>query len=423
MRTLLLAAATAAAEIVVAEVLRIVGIRQIAVPVTAAATAVEHAMSKKVAITILVVLGLIAAAFLYYWYGLSVEFQNAPATYTSVADMNTQTAADNPAFAAAVQYENAGDWTSAITQLQIAQSSAKDEWQRVTIFFHLAQDEEYAGTYTSAVQQLQQIAADGTYPAVTRAYATEQLGVLYASVPAPEVSSAIFANPPYSSLYVSTSTNLTTRRLFQYATTIYPLPVSQYYIANTYLNAIFNLGLPGATSAAAKAQLSSLEQEAASSFEAADASLASVSGNPPTPNYVFTAQLIRAVDLGKFQQVGTTTLGDADQAFQSLLSSYASQNLTADGAVRLQYAYFLANVYGTASSTSIQSVLAPVVSDSTHRGALVGPSLAAQANLFSSQAHKNLVLLSSLDPQFKQFLVSLGWTSADFATSASPSGN
>jgi hypothetical protein len=127
--------------------------------------------------------------------------------------------------------------------------------------------------------------------------------------------------------------------------------------------------------------------------------------------------LMRAVVLGDLQQVGDTSFGDAGQAFQTVLTAYDSQNAD-DSSVRLQYAYFLADTYGAPRASDIVSILAPVTKDTNKTDAIPQNVLKGYIGAPVTPLKSTLVLLSTLDPDFKTYLVSLGWTSADFSTSA-----
>lgn len=409
--------AAAAAAIAVPEALNAAATPATPAMGTAMGTAVEFAMSRKnILITILVVLVLAVLGLLLYQHsGSSGSSNTATSTVLSVATVNSQIEQSIPAFAAAVRSEAKSDYSSAIPQLQSALASTQNAQQQITIQFHLIQDYELTGDNTDAVALLQKIASTASYPAATRALAVENIASLYANNPGANLAPLIFAQAPYSALYVATSTNLSTRNLFQYATSIEPLPVSEYSIANTYVDAITDLGLENMTSTAGKARFASFEQNAEQSFEAGETTLVLVEKNPPTLYYVLDAQLERAVVLGKLQLIGNTSLGSADQAFQALLSSYSSQNLTIDGFVRIQYAEFLANAYGAARATDIDTVLAPIYQDPTHRGAAVELYLKQYIGAPSSPAKADLALVASIDAQFKSFLSSLGWTIADFS--------
>jgi tetratricopeptide (TPR) repeat protein len=393
-----------------------------AIAVVATATAGDDLIMTKRNILLLlalIVIVILLLGFFLYRYETGSRSASTTPSPTSAAQMNDQTAQNDPAFAAAQQLESQGNYASAIPQLQSALSSTSDPSQDVTIMFHLEQDYEFTGNYQAAAQTLQQIASSNTYSSLSHAFAVEQLGVLYSRFPTQSVASAVFDQAPYSALYVATSSNLTLRNIFGYATTIYPLPVSEYSLANSYANSILNQGLVGQTSAAAKTKLSVLEVQLLASFQAGNAAYKTVLTDPPAADYLLSAELEQAIVLGKLQQIGNTSEGDAGQAFQSLLSSYSSQNDTADGVVRLQYASFLANTGGTSNASDIASLLSPVIQDPTHRGVFVEPLLKAYVGAASSRTKQSLALVASIDPDFKAFLASLGWTTADFSTGVS----
>jgi tetratricopeptide (TPR) repeat protein len=377
-------------------------------------------MNRKVWILIFLAACIVVAALVLYIFHSSPSSTSAPVQQIPFAQMNTETAQDNSAFAQALQLESQGMYTEAIAQLQSALHSTDDAIQTSDILSHLEQDYETTGQYANAIQTLQQIAGTSTYAPVTRAYAVEQMGLLYVRYPNASSTSDLFDQAPYENLYVTMNTNRTARNLFLYSTTIAPLPISEYYIAESYANSIFNQGLlQQASSTAQKAKLATLEQELVSSFRDGDTALAAITAKPPTSVYLLNAQAMRAVVLGSLQQVGNTSFGDATQAFQSVLTAYDSQNAGNDGSVRLQYAYFLANTYGTSRASDIRSVLAPIYQGQSRGGPITQNVLKGYIGAPATPTKTSLVLLSTIDPDFKTFLISLGWTSTDLSTSTS----
>jgi hypothetical protein len=375
-------------------------------------------MNRKGWILIVLAVCVVAAGLvLYYWHGKTTGPANVTEQNLPVAQINSQTAEQNSTFAEAVQSESHGQYAAAITQLQEALYSTSDPTQTNAILSHLQQDYELVGDYSDAVRTLQQIAGTSAYPQVSRAFAVEELGLLYVRYPDASSTLQIFSESPYRDLYVATSTNLTTRHLFSYATTIYPLPISEYYIAQSYANVMLNQKVLGQSSSTAEIVSATLKQKLVSSFQDGNAALEAVSQHPPTAIYILNAKLMNAIVLESLQRLGDTSLGDAGQAFQALLTAYDSQDPADDGSVRLQYAYYLMNIYGTSRASDIRSILEPISRSPSHGGIVTVNVLKGYIGTPVSPAKTAVVVLSTLDPDFKAFLVSLGWTSADFASS------
>jgi len=354
-----------------------------------------------------VLLAIIAVVFLY-----EQNFVAQP-SHPSNQDLWYETLQDNPAFALALQEEGQGDYGAGAESVKQALASAakSDQMQLLAVYLGVAYG--YAGDYQNAVTQLEQVVATNSDTPDTRAFAAEQLALAYSRNPAANSVLAMLQQPAYKSLYVATSTNLTARGLFLYATAIKPLPLSEYNIANTFATSIFNQSLVGTTSPAGKAQFASLEQKLKNRLLAGDAALATLD-QVPYPSYEPEAQALKALVLGKLQIMGDTSLGDASQAYTTALASYALQGAQ-DGQVRIWYASFLAAAYGTSRLADIESVLAPIYQDPTHRGVTVVSTLQSYVGALNSSSKRSLATLAAIDPQFRTFLQSLGWTAKDFS--------
>lgn len=370
-----------------------------------------------VTIIIVALVAMIAFVVVKEERGMQPAMNGSTATSTPVtyAQVLAETKQDNPAFASALVSEGKGDYATALSDLQNALTTANDPLQQELIQLRIAEDGALTQNYRSTVPQFLQIAGDTSDLSTIRAYAVEGLGIMYERTQDPAVTSQIFSQEPFKSLYVSTSTNISYRHLFQYATTLSPLPLSEFYVASSYA---YGLARHDIVSTSTSPTVASLVQQLNASFNAGNIALASLKTIASSSPYTLESEEIRAVALGRMQLIGDTGFGDPEQAYESVLSAYAAAGVsTTDGLVRLDYASFLARSYGAARSSDIQSILAPIYTEPSHGGPLTESYLKAFAGTPLTVTKVNVILLSTFDPKFKAFLGSLGWTNSDFSTS------
>lgn len=91
----------------------------------------------------------------------------------------------------------------------------------------------------SAVARLKAIAANDSYTDIQRAYAVQRLGLMFYYVDDKDyLVSQIFKDEPYAAFYQEGDALLALRRLFDYASTFYPLAIAELQSATWYANEI-----------------------------------------------------------------------------------------------------------------------------------------------------------------------------------------
>ena len=109
-----------------------------------------------------------------------------------------------------------------------------------------------------------------------------------------------------------------------------------------------------------------------------------------------------------------TTHGDANVLFKANIDQNAAIGRGEDGLARYGYAIFLAQTYGNQRKSEIAGVLAPLSGQDYVSSLIYGALTSARTSTFNKQYP---VLLASIDPDFKAFLMTLGWTASDFTAS------
>jgi|SRR5665213_274544 len=365
-------------------------------------------MRTRTLVVFLVIIACVVAVILAVAYFLPISlFGSAPVAYPAELQVYTGLASSSPLFLQGVNASNSDNWAQAVSDFEQVLAVTTDPGQKLKVEFWLAPALQQAGDGPQAVSIYQAIAADDAQsdPRV-RASAVQELGVMYYRSLDPQITQAIFSVAPYANLYVVGNIGLSYRNLFAYATSIYPVATAELRTAQWYANQLLNQSSVDSTTTAQYKQIIRLD------IAAADPDLAYMAADPTQINDYLNTLIIRANLVAKMTQLGDTSYGDPESGFKQVLALYAASDISArDGVARVYYAGYLAQTFGTARSSDINTILAPVTATTTP--AAVSRFLTVnEQNAGGLKA--TIVSIASIDSAFKKVLVSLGWTAADF---------
>ena len=375
-------------------------------------------------LTILVVLVVIFCGAGLFGWEYYLHQQQLASEAASVANQTTyeKLLAENAAFAKADALYKAGQVTEAEAELNTAFQSAKTPAEEGQIQFKLAtvieNDFKNPDQALTAIPLLKTIAADTSYPAIVRASAVQQMGAAFYDLGGDSrFTKEIFKDEPYKSLYVKNYTNLSYRKLFEYAAALYPLAYSELKIANWYANQI-SLSVPPVKGVAkvtlSSEQITAYKETIRQNIAAADQDIARIKDDPNQNAPVPLLLEEEGVVVGKMQILGDASFGDPEKFYAQALTLFdAAQPAGSDGFVRFNYALYLAQRFGSSRAGDIVNLLAPFYTTSVYKGSSAQNQFISERNniLGSKPA---FVTLASIDPNFKSFLISLGWKETDF---------
>ena len=318
----------------------------------------------------------------------------------------------NQAFARGEELINS-DPKSALLQFQSALSNSKDLIQEGQIKFKIAQATENTGDYAHAIALFKEIATNPNYTNITRAYSIQEMGMLFYSYSDPQMTTEIFSTPPFSSLYVATSTSLSYRHLFEYTSSIYPLAISELRIADWYASAADTLALSSGAASSTQ-QINTYKTIIGQKIKSAQADITRIRNNENENVYLGPSLMREAVVVAKMQLIGDSSFGDMDTLFKQTLNFYSLYtNVGVDGYARYNYALYLARIYGDSQTSAIQQLLSNFYTSNVyHKTAVETFFKNERSNGTGSKVY--LVKLASIDPKFKAYLMSLGWQASDF---------
>jgi len=328
------------------------------------------------------------------------------------ADFYNALVSENASFAQAQRLHMERRFAEALPYYNEALKEASSDEQRLQIRLLEARTMMQLQEYAKAVPLLKEIiAADpSARTAYGRAAAAADIADIY-SRGIFTVNRDIFNDEPFTSLWVANDVALTLRHVYEYSASIYPIALSQLRIAEWYANQLPDARTPSKTLSESDVQayLATIQQLVAS----ADQDIAYLREDDAMAGDLHAALLERAVVVGNLNRHGNTSLGEADEDYAQAIEAYVTEGPGQDGIARYYYALFMAQADGAVRKSDIQAILAPLsgadYADSPVRQLLQ----TARTVLFYRQFPS---LLASIDPEFKKFLMTLGWTAADFSS-------
>ena len=264
----------------------------------------------------------------------------------------------------------------------------------------------YAGQYAKAVSYYKQIGENTAYTPEVRANALQNMAHMYAIYRDPEITKAIFTGP-YANLLQGTAVPASYRNLYIYITGIYPLALSELYVADW-----FAANLEGSTTLSVQDKARYAHNRllfAQPDFDTLKAEYVSADNNEIRYQYLNTLEE-KAVVVGYMEVAGDVSFGKAEPLFQELMAGYAAHiSMTSDWTARFQYAVYLARRDGAKSASRVVELLAPICRSPEAHGHGLIPYMKSV-----SRTSSQVLLLASLDPEFKELLIMNGWDPSVF---------
>jgi len=316
-----------------------------------------------------------------------------------------------------------GHYGDAVSAFGRALAATQDPAQKDIALYALAMATSSAGDTLAAIPMLKQVAADTIASSLTRAYAAQGLGQIANnntfSPRHQSIMAEIFKDEPYKDMLVAGDEALSIRHVFDYASSIYPLAISELRIADWYMKALQfnNLSTttdPGRTYVA-------IAQE---KMQSADLDVLRTT-NLPTRSMIPTALSSEAVVGGELALAGVVSPYGAAQLYQQAIDSFSTYDPLPghDSTVRFNYAGFLALVWGTARAADIHSAISPLYLDpAAYTGSALLHTLTSLASMPSTDmgtTTAEIIMLRAReiavnDAGFRNLLMGLGWRAGEF---------
>jgi len=360
-----------------------------------------------VVIGVLVIGGAVGAFFF---------FRSQTATYSDTRTVLEVLRQTNQDFSDGTSYVKQGKYADALESYTKALANAKDSSQEGQIRFAIGRMYEQLGRYSDAIAAFKAIAAEERYYALIRAYAVQELGAMYHLYYADlaTITAETFKDEPYASFKKNADYDTAYRKLFEYATSIYPLAYSESFVAYGYTKAL--VSIKGATTTSQGQQYVA---SIATALQRADADFPRLAKNHDEQLYAPSVLSREAIVTGYLVRVGVPgyTNGAAESLYNRALQYSATIGLKPGNFVVYHYALLLARAYGKERATDLHTLLAVF---SEKNGEKIAPEVpvffkAVLTDPSQVSEKANVKLLGKLDPDFKAYLLSLGWHASDFS--------
>lgn len=356
----------------------------------------------------------------YYAYNTFMHSRQAANPYARVS-VKATLMQQNQDFVAGLAFFQGKNFDRALASFQAALTSASDEWQKGLIGYYIGFSQEKLGQYAAAIDTYKGVGANTAAYPIIRAYAVQEIGLMYQIYFAPQAQSAIvaatFTGDPYASFKVDgpgDDYNASYIKLFEYAASIYPLATAESYIADGYAT---SLSSPASTTTPVGQETI---KKIKAALDATTADLTRMLGNGEESGFIWGTILRQAVVEDRLVRLGVPGY-DFDQVealYAKAVASAASADKEPGNMAVWLYGNALARMYGEARAADIKRILAPF---SVGSGIPVDPMVTAlfkQVENDPAMANEKVsfVKVARIDPDFMAYLESLGWHASDFAS-------
>jgi tetratricopeptide (TPR) repeat protein len=315
----------------------------------------------------------------------------------------------NTYFADAQTAANAGDYQKAQSLYQKALGQAQDSTQRGQIEYKLALLDDSFGNTLKAVDEYKAIIANPNYDnyRLIKAYAAQAMAELYYRKYDSAVTEEIFKDPPYASMVVKGHIELTYRHLDEYATSYYPLGLAELRIANWYAAYLNSASTPDGS---ATSTYPAIIQQA---IKLADADIERTKNDPNASKLIPQTMVRKETLYISMYGAHLVSAQETEQACKDAVDSYSVAGYAnQDGFARYYYAVFLSR-QGVSRGTDMKTILAPIYADPGYKRSLIPQFFKDEEKNLHGQK-RQVVRLANGIPEFKTYLLSLGWKQSDF---------
>lgn len=364
---------------------------------------------------IIAALGVVVAAgitSLVWWYFIGSQPSKNGRYHAVIGALNsTNEAYQQVSSKGALPADHATDTSSYIELYRQALAQTTDPFQEGHIKYQIAVAYVRNGDYLKAIPLFKEVAAAKEYTRFDRAYAVQAMGNIRFSFDDPSVDQLIFSDSPYSGMVVPNDYVSTYIKLFQYSSSIAPVANSESRIAVLYSQEITRAY---ATShSTSTPNIAYMKDQLQRHVQKANAGIALLRQKQGSEGVLSTSLLRIAVAYGHLAQLGMYSPADAEAAFDAVKTESIQTNTQPDVFWYVQYSDYLASMYGSKRTNDIVALLSNVYNGNYSNTDPIMQFLAHEKDN-NLGLKPSLIKLASLDPKFKQLLLSLEWEEADF---------
>ena len=321
---------------------------------------------------------------------------------------------ENKNFSLGENFLKTSDGANALKYFQEALKEAKSLDEEAQIKYKIALSYDLLGDPTIVVTLLKEIISNTNYKAPIRAYALQYMARLFNISGDANIHTEIFKDAPYADFYKEKDLKLAYLRLYEYGSKIYPLGIIEMRIADWYADSVSKAlrEEKGDATKLAKqpSRQATLEKEREiirKKIVSADMDIQKTRSDVATRTYVPEILFLKGNVLAKLHLAGDFSLGNPEDAYKESLEA-AQGNIAFEAAARYHYASFLARAYGKDRRDDVKKLLSAFYADTAFSNSAMYKVIAREKN--NALGLKNhIVLMASLDPEFKTLLRQMGW--------------
>lgn len=360
---------------------------------------IQEKSSLPIVLTSLLIVGVLAIAG-YMFYSRTV-----PGTSNMQEDSYAQLEL-NDSYVQAEELFREGNLEAAKTQYEQALRTALDADQEGQILYKIALTETHSDPQT-AIGRLKGIIKGELYSDVQKAYAAQRLALMFYRNSDPELVPIIFAGDPYAGFYQEGDTALALRRLFDYASSFYPLAISELRSALWYADRIKEASGTESFDGVRAQYLPTLQQKLAD----AEHDIERTKDLKQAGSLIPEALYLKAVVYARLASAGLNY--DWEQAMQEALNTaLVVGGRGSDGSARYAYAMNLF-LYEDGREQEAFDLLTTMVENIDSYPTFKRMFENEKDNVLGQR--EALVQLANAWPEFESLLISLGWPQTAFA--------
>lgn len=357
---------------------------------------------------IIVLLSVLGGFFFLYLQ----QHKNVPIEYTSSETISKKLTEKSTDYAKAKEYQKNERYDLAQEYYEKSLAHAEDRHQLSQIKLDIAVMNEIRGQYRDAIKQLKELAADTGNSSLLRAYAIQEIGMMYYRYFSSEIQSETFKDTPYNSFINDGTVNMAYTRLFEYAAHFYPLGNSEAQIASGYARALTEELKGATTSPLGVAYIARIVK----SLQAADADISRIETVGEGAVMIPDLLARQGSAISRLEYLGVIKNGEAETYYQRALAYSLKTNHLPGSYTSFTYAQFLLSRFGAARAEDIRSILHPfrVGNEKEVYNTIVDYFRMVRTDSRFARTKKQIIKMGNIAPDFQTYLYSLGWQSSDF---------
>lgn len=341
----------------------------------------------------------VASVFVYWYFQKSAE--PSKPFYTQLLEKNTE-------FAYAEGLIKSGKYDEATNYFKLALEKAEGYKEEGQLKYKIALSQGQGSNPIESIRLMKEIAANENYTPTIRAYAVQFMGHLLYSYNTLEVKDEVFKDEPYKSFLADDDYSLARRKLFEYASSFYPLGVSELRVAKWYSTEILKLVQGGVNEEATKNNIKEMKSIVRQKLVNADRYLRDITEDEHARSYIPEVWYRKGTVLGDMLLSGDTTFPDPEESYMRALE-FSVVKTGYESTAKYSYAAFLAKMYGEKRANDIKSLLSDFYTgDKYEKTNTVRMITNEKNNLLGNK--NDILLLAKIDDDFATFLKKLGWT-------------